>query len=383
MAAEPYATFLGIDCRNAFGTLTRPAVGADTDIHVPQIATMFRAMWQAATPRMLIRQRDGTLADHPVVDGLAQGGCDSQPAFCLGIGRALRTFQQRCDQAHIAVRIWAYVDDVVLQLPPEHTTEAVRLLDEVFRDIGLERHPDKCHWFIRGPNATATYPPTVGSRADGGLPILGSTADGAFHAIVSTPDHVCAATIQPAQDRLTQATHLAARITDLLHADCATPVLHAAYKLVTSVLNQALSYDICVLPVADVGTLADQLDNLVLRVIRDIVGADWTVTTEALLRLPRAHGGCGVLSVADRTHTAFLRTVLRCPPAVTTTPEAWKDAGVLSACDRSIEWLRSQGVWLDAWAMPRTAPPHSGDTPRHTPSHPSHSPDVNQHGVPA
>ena len=362
MATNPYATFLGIVCRNAFGTITRPAVVAEADTHVPQIATMMRAMWQGATPRMLIRQRDCTFDDHPVVDGLAQGGCDSQPAFCLGIGRALRTFQERCDQQRINVRIWAYVDDVVLQLPAEHTTTAVGILDEVFHDIGLERRPDKCRWFIPGPNAAVDYPKTIGTRADGGLPILGSAADGAFHTIVSTPNHANTDTTQSARDRLTQATHLATRIADLMHADCDMPVLHATYRLVTSVLNQALSYDICVLPVADIGTLADQLDNLVLRVLRDIVGGDWTVHTEALLRLPRANGGCGVLSVTDRAHTAFLSTILRCPPATTDTPEAWKDAGVLAACDRSIGWLRSQGVWLDAWAMPRSTPPHSGDT---------------------
>ena len=311
---------------------------------------------------MLIRQQDGSLADHPVVDGLAQGGCDSQPAFCLGIGRALRTFQLRCQKANIPVRIWAYVDDVVLQLPAEHTVAAVRFLDEVFAEIGLERRPDKCKWFVPGPNTTTQYPPDVGSRAYGGLPILGSTADGAFRTIVTTPGHTSASTTQPAKERLDQAIHLATRIHDLLHADCDTPVLHAAFKLAMGVLNQALSYDICVLPVADLGTLADQLDTLVLNVMRTIIGDGWDTDTEALLRLPRSHGGCGVQSTADRAHTAFLSTVLRCPPATTDTPTAWAEGGVLQACNHSISWLRTQGVWLDAWAMPRSSPPHSNDT---------------------
>ena len=322
MAADPYDTFLGIDCRNAFGTITRPAVIAEADAHVPQIATMLRAMWHDVTPRMLIRQRDGTLTDHPVVDGLAQGGCDSQPAFCLGIARALRSFQEQCEQHHIRVRVWAYVDDVVIQLPAEHTVTANRILDTVFRDVGLERRPDKCRWFVPGPNSTASYPTEVGAPADGGLPILGSAANGAFSTVVSTHDYTNDATTQPARDRLTQAVQLAVRITDLIHADGDVPVLHAAYKLTTGVLNQALSYDICVLPVATIGALADQLDELVLNVLRNIVGADWTVHTEALLRLPRANGGCGVLSTADRAHTAFLSTILRCPPAATDTPGA-------------------------------------------------------------
>ena len=63
-----------------------------------------------------------------------------------------------------------------------------------------------------------------------------------------------------------------------------------------------------------------------------------------------------MISVYDRAHTAFLSTVLRCPPAITETPTAWQDAGVIAACADSIAWLREQGVWLDAWAMPRTQP---------------------------
>ena len=376
MATDPYATFLGIDCRNAFGTITRPAVIAEADAHVPQIATMLRAMWQDVTPRMLIRGRDGTLADHPVVDGLAQGGCDSQPAFCLGIARALRTFQERCAQRNIRVRVWAYIDDVVLQLQAEHTQEAVKILDSAFRDVGLERRPDKCRWFVPGPHSTATYPPDVGTPAQGGLPILGSAADGAFRAIVSPHGHSNAtattaatttaattteATTQPARDRLTQATQLAARITDLLHSDGGTPVLHAAYRLTTGVLNQVLSYDICILPAATIGALADQLDRLVLNLLHGIIGSGWTAHTETLLRLPRPNGGCGIPSTADRAHTAFLSTILRCPPAATDTPDAWKDAGVLAACESSIAWLRDQGIWLDSWAMPRMQQPKAGD----------------------
>ena len=360
MAAEPYATYLGIDCRNAFGTITRPAVAAEADTQVPQIATLLRAMWHDVTPRMLIRQRDGTLADHPVVDGLAQGGCDSQPAFCLGIARALRNFQEHCAKRGIRVKVWAYVDDVVLQVLPEHTTTAIHILDAAFTEVGLERRPDKCRWFVPGANSTATYPPEVGAPAHGGLPILGSAADGAYRAVIGSSD--ADATTEPARERLAQARQLAQRIRDLLHANTEVPVLHAAYKLTSGVLNQALSYDICVLPAASIGAIASQLDEVVIEVIRHIVGAGWTDTTEALLRLPRADGGCGLLSVQDRAHTAFLSTLLRCPPAVTDTPAAWQEAGVLAACEDSIAWLRAQGVWLDAWAMPRTQSPGEGDS---------------------
>ena len=365
MHHEPFATYVGIDCRNAFGMLSRQAVVAEADERVPQIATLLRSMWKGASPRMLIQQQDGSLADYPVVDGLAQGGCDSQPAFCLGIGRALRTFQQRCRAAGIRVRLWAYVDDVVLQVQAEHTVEAINILDKTLEEIGLERRPDKCRWYVPGATTTTHYPDHVGAPAQGGLPILGSVADGAFRAIVMPPDATTTATAtatQPALDRLDHARALAKRIGDLMQADCDVPVLHAAYKLTVGVLNQALSYDICVLPLAYLGPVADQLDNLVVDIVRRIVGDEWHAHTQALLRLPRSHGGCGILATSDRAHTAFLSTVLRCPPAVTADPTAWTAGGILHACQSSIAWLQAQGVWLDGWAMPRKEAPHHLDT---------------------
>ena len=369
MEQEPFATFLGIDCRNAFGTISRRTVVEETDEKVPQLGTMLRAMWEDVTPHMLIRQADGTVQPYPVVDGLAQGGCDSQPAFCLGIGRALRAFQHQCKTQGIQVRIWAYVDDVVLQVAAEHTHAAVQILDTAFAAAGLERRPDKCKWFVPGAAPQVDYPPHVGEKSAGGLPILGSVADGALRTVVTTAGTTTAEALQPATDRLTQAKDLAKRIHDLLHADCDAPVLHAAYKLVIGTLNQALSYDICVLPLATIGPLADSLDTLVIEVLGAIVGDGWKDDTIALLRLPRSHGGCGVQSTADRAHTAFLGAVLRCPPSVTTTPTAWQTSGVLDACQQSIQWLQNQGVWLDSWAMPRTTPPHESDalSPHHLP----------------
>ena len=91
------------------------------------------------------------------------------------------------------------------------------------------------------------------------------------------------------------------------------------------------------------------------------MGSGWDVHTEALIRLPRANGGCGVPSTRERAHTAFLSTVLRCPPCITDSPEAWKHAGVLEACSRSIDWIQAQGIWLDSWAMPRTKQPRTDD----------------------
>ena len=73
MQQSPYSTFVGVDCKNAFGTLSRSAVTSEADVRVPQVSALLRAMWEGASPRMLIRQADGSLSDFPVVDGLAQG----------------------------------------------------------------------------------------------------------------------------------------------------------------------------------------------------------------------------------------------------------------------------------------------------------------------
>ena len=166
----------------------------------------------------------------------------------------------------------------------------------------------------------------------------------------------------PVTERVDQATRLATRIRDLINGSCAFPVLHAAYKLTTGVLNQTLTYDICVLPLALLGPFADRLDDIVLDVMHSIVGDGWSPDTLALLRLHKSHGGCSVPTTRDRAHTAFLSTVLRCPPSVTETPVAWTTSGVLNACQQSTDWLRGEGLWIDAWGMPRAAPPPANDT---------------------
>ena len=123
--------------------------------------------------------------------------------------------------------MWAYIDDVVLQVPAEHTATAIDLLDAAFDEIGLERCPDKCKWFVPGETAAATYPEHIGAQAIGGLPILGSVADGALRAIVSAAGQLPPEALQPAAERLEQAHHLAQRIQDLLMANathrCSTP----------------------------------------------------------------------------------------------------------------------------------------------------------------
>ena len=160
---------------------------------------------------------------------------------------------------------------------------------------------------------------------------------------------------------LSCARHLAARIHALIASGCGGPVLHAAYKLTSGVLNHALSFDICVLPMAIVCPIAEDLDRVVSNLLSVIVGDGWTDDTHALLHLPRSHGGCGVQTTMDRAHTAFLGTVLRCPPALSAEPVAWQASGVLHACEQSIAWLRTQGVHLDSWGMPRCVAPHPND----------------------
>ena len=151
----------------------------------------------------------------------------------------------------------------------------------------------------------------------------GSVSDGALKAVVSSATSLPSEAISPVEERMEQARQLASRANDLICGSCDAPVLHAAFKLTAGVLNQALSYDICVPPLACIGPFAGELDTLVMDVLHSIVGSGWTDDTEALLRLARSHGGCGIPAVADRAHTAFLGAVLRCPPAVTDAPTAW------------------------------------------------------------
>ena len=143
-------------------------------------------------------------------------------------------------------------------------------------------------------------------------------------------------------------------IARMVDADTTHPRLQAAWRLTIGVVNEALSYDLCILPPAIVGPLARSLDELVLALISRILGHPLTDAANMLLRLERQRGGCGVASSATRSWTAFLSSVLANPPMPPTIDSAWSNAGLTPHVRSCIAWLAERGIALDEWGIPRS-----------------------------
>ena len=97
-------------------------------------------------------------------------------------------------------------------------------------------------------------------------------------------------------ERVDAAQTLANRIIQMVRSTSSAPRLQAAWRLLTGVLNEVVSYDLCVLPPAVTALHADRLDALVLQVAGAILGGD-ALREPRLLRLDRAHGGCAATTL--------------------------------------------------------------------------------------
>ena len=235
MASAPNDAFVGIDCRNAFGSMSRAAVVAEADECCPGLSGMFRSLWDGVSPVLVVDGPGGASTLHEVTDGLTQGGCDAQPGFCLGLRRVLRRTDARCRADGISIHAWAYVHDVVIQVDPHHAAQMVAHFDAECATASLERRPDKGHWYVpAGMCDPECIPSAVGEHSPDGLPVLGTVADGAFATVVGAPSEAAQhAAQQPALDRLKAAETLASRIHDLIrtpHRDPQGPCGVASHR---------------------------------------------------------------------------------------------------------------------------------------------------------
>ena len=189
---------------------------------------------------------------------------------------------------------------------------------------------------------------------------MGSVADGQFALTLHRPSPALQPGPHPpaaeAEQRLQNAFALAANLDELITTPQRGVSRHPAWRLLSGVVNHALSYDASV---TDPGTLlpyGHRLDQAVMTCAQKIldIAPPCDTTTMTQLRLSRDTGGCGLRSAAERCHTAFLATVVRlgrCGPEVS----PWLQHATTTA----IHGLHALGLTLDHYAMPhpRNTPP--------------------------
>ena len=114
-----------------------------------------------------------------VADGVFQQECLSTAAFCLCIDTVIRTFLSRLPpEIRLTVNILAYIDDVVLHMPPEFLGIAWPIWCQCLADVGLRIEQDKCLALV--PIATTISPEidNVVKQSLTGIKLLGSAGEG-------------------------------------------------------------------------------------------------------------------------------------------------------------------------------------------------------------
>ena len=113
---------------------------------------------------------------------------------------------------------------------------------------------------------------------------------------------------------------LADRIRHMCVADLECRRLAPAWKLVIVVLNNALSFDCCVVPPEALASYAQELDKIVEALFPLFVGQDrLEPLTIKRMRLPRNAGGFDATPMLLRSRMAFLAQYLAIAPSVAKT----------------------------------------------------------------
>ena len=119
--------------------------------------------------------------------------------------------------------------------------------------------------------------------------ILGTASDGEYRTEITTEARK---SHEPTSSRLRNARKLADRIKQMCEADLECRRLAPAWKLVTIVLNSALSFDCCVVPPEALALYAQELDEIVEALFLLFAGQDQLEPhTIKRVRLPRIAGG--------------------------------------------------------------------------------------------
>ena len=333
MAAEPTKVFIACEIKNEFQAVRGSDAIEGARRWCPVLGTVFAKLWaekQSVQPTAWASTPGG---NWPITvrDGLLRGACEAPVAFALALRVTMMEFEDEMRKQGVGLttepEYWAYVDDITIATTAELAPIVMGRLKEILERHGLELRSDK----------RTAYCPTP-ERADGvreemtrfvkwtpnGLMILGTASDGEYRTEITTGarrNH------EPTSGRLQSARILADKIRQMCEADLECRRLAPAWKLVTIVLNNALSFDCCVVPPEALASYAPELDEIVEALLPLFVGQDRLEHASIKrMRLPRNAGGFDATSTLLRSPMPFWRNTWQSSPAWQMPPEyeRWK-----------------------------------------------------------
>ena len=312
--ARPDLAQVKLDMKNAYGAASKIAGIEEATEAAPAVANTMANIAQGPFCTW-VQGDDDQWVRHLVYDGFVQGETGSNPAFCMSLRKALRTFVQAHPQyADLLFKV--YADDILVFIPPDRLLAFLATLKDHLAIYQLHLETSKTAAWV--PAWSGTPAPVLDElplarelRAalkleEHGLHMLGSGADDSWTEEALGPFRFLA---EPIGTRMAKAKRLASIIHEILDAELAHPKLHPCWLLIQRVLLHAFSYDARVTAPDVVTSYTDELRILAIELALKILDIPAEAAPKWLtdsIMLPARHGGAQLADPRLQTHVAHL-----------------------------------------------------------------------------
>ena len=334
------AVVVKYDFRNAYNSLTRKAAREG----LAQGARAVLASHAVALPDVAPTLASG-VTTHWWVDAVGEAspvkaergvdqGCPLSPAlFALAVAPALARVASALRQLDADALVFAYLDDVVIHVAPEHAEAAAGLVAAEFGPLGLSLNAEKTAVWAPDAGARGVLPAPLQERWAFHLPVLGSTLPYVRASYPEAEDSDPALEASATQRAVVALNAFQASLLELRSAGLSTidtQKLHRIYVngAVTHLLRGSLQ---------DVAW-CEQWDYHIEAFWGKIAHAELSATQRVQLHLPAGSelGGKGVQSARWRREAAFLGSWHLCLSSVSAALRFVCADQLLQAAERSV-----------------------------------------------
>jgi len=305
---DPSRVVLGFDVANVFGSIPCQRILEGVLGRLPELGPVV-ASWLGAPTVHVHWDRHGNATSIEAACGVDQG-CPLSPLFfALGLAPALSALSTELLQLDGSARVFAYLDDIYVVVPPAQAEAAARAVETCLVNCGLQLNGDK----TKAWSHSSDLPGPLASKVVARLELLGASA--ATWLDEDEREDSLAPVGASGTDRspLAQAAALTQRLVQLraagLSLQTAYTVFHVFAQSCANHLQRANYED---------GGWVGALDQELHRGLEALVGADTTDTQRLLAAVSTKDGGLAFGGLALRSAPAYLGSWALCLEQVAT-----------------------------------------------------------------
>ena len=323
--ADPSLVFVALDAKNAYCSAKREVCLGELQAIAPELLP-FAEVFGCRTSRYLFWDSHGKCHELTACDGVDQGDPMAPLLFACGMRPCLqqleRRLRERAEQLGLQpgrIKVFAFLDDVLVVVPPELAKEAQQEADECLAVLGLELQAHKTQ--VWSPGAACPAGLERQWRADGltivGVPLGDPLPDDSMpdfedgHRVdVGTPSF----SAQHCAGVCSRASALLERIVDLpAHASPHQPAVQAAALLLRMCGASKINHLLRTTPPQVVRSAAAEFDDALLAAYEEVAKLDpLTADQRYQCQLPIRLGGRGLRSQHSLAPAAWLGSWAQC-----------------------------------------------------------------------